>query len=81
MGGAVQGGQVVGSIPDYAPTDNADDAGDVNGQFAGRLIPTLAVNQFGATLSRWMGANNSEIDGIFPDLSNFNVRDLGFIRN
>ena len=79
MGGAVQGGQLVGSIPDYASVDNPDDAGDENGQFAGRLIPTLSVNQYGATLSRWMGANDSEIDNIFPDLANFNVRDLGFM--
>ena len=80
MGGAVQGGQVVGNIPDYASVDNPDDAGDAGGQFAGRLIPTLSVNQYGATLSRWMGANDSEISRIFPDLANFDVQDLGFMR-
>ena len=81
LGGAVNGGQVVGNIPGYASVDNPDDAGDADGQFAGRLIPTLSVNQYGATLSRWMGANDSEIDRIFPDLANFATRDLGFLQS
>jgi len=55
FGGAVDGGRVIGDTPSYAVTDNPDDAGEEDGSFAGRIIPRLSVNQYAATLSRWMG--------------------------
>lgn len=79
FGGAVRGGQIYGQIPDYASVDNSDDAGDDNGGFAGRIIPTQSVNQYGATLARWMGVPDSELLSIFPDLQNFDTHDLGFL--
>ncbi len=80
FGGAVEGGRVVGTLPDYSPTNNADDTGDQSGQFAGRIIPTISVSQYGATIARWMGIPESDIPGVFPDLANFSVSDLGFMR-
>ena len=80
FGGAVDGGQVIGTLPDYSATNNADDTGDQSGQFAGRLIPTISVSQYGATIARWMGVPESDIPGLFPDLANFSVSDLGFMR-
>lgn len=81
FGGAVAGGQVIGTLPDYSPTNNADDTGDQSGQFAGRLIPTISVSQYGATIARWMGIPESDIPGLFPDLANFSVSDLGFMQS
>jgi len=49
MGGAVNGQQVYGKQPSYI-TGADDDTGD-----KGRLIPSLSINQFGATLGSWMG--------------------------
>ena len=76
FGGAVQGGNLYGSMPDFSMNNNPDEASDGNG-FAGRLIPTLSVNQYGATLARWMGVEDAALDGVFPGLANFAQRDLG----
>ncbi|MBX2837437.1 MAG: DUF1501 domain-containing protein [Gammaproteobacteria bacterium] len=65
MGGAVNGGQLVGSWPDYAiggPHDMGDD---------GRIIPTISLNQYGAALGSWMGLSEGDLHTVFPDLQNF----------
>ena len=80
FGGAVSGGQVFGDLPNYGSTNNPDDAGDRDGQFAGRMIPTTSVAQYGATIARWMDVPESEMTTLFPDLNNFAVQDLGFMR-
>ncbi len=79
FGGAVNGGRVVGDIPSYAKTGNPDDAVDKNGEFAGRIIPTQSVGQYGATLARWMGVPEAALPSMFPDLSRFQTQDLGFM--
>ncbi|MGL5002385.1 MAG: DUF1501 domain-containing protein, partial [Casimicrobium sp.] len=79
LGGKVKGGKILG----------AENAGDADtgyfpwpSQFAprdvgqGRLIPTIAADAYTATLSRWLGANETEIGDIFPNLKNFNVQNL-----
>lgn len=77
FGGAVQAGRY-GTFPSYATENNPDDVGSDHG-FAGRLIPTTSVSQYGATLARWMGLSEPELDNAFPDLTNFALRDLGFL--
>ncbi len=81
FGGAVDGGRVIGDTPDYSDTDNPDDAGEEDGSFAGRLIPKISVNQYAATLSRWMGVSESELSSALPDLQNFAQTDLGFMQS
>ncbi len=64
MGGAVNGGQILGNIP--PPEFNHDyDAGQ------GRLIPQLAVDQYAASLGQWFGLSNSELLDALPGLGNF----------
>lgn len=65
MGGAVQGGQLYGQLPSFM-TGAEDDAGD-----KGRVIPSLSVNQLGATMGAWMGLSPSDLAEVFPDLGNF----------
>ena len=72
VGGAVKGKQVVGSYPDLT-ANGPTDAGN------GRLIPTTAVEQYAATLARWMGVSVSDIPLILPNVVNFPTSDLGFI--
>ncbi len=72
MGGGVRGGALYGSYPSLVL--GGDD--DVGG---GRLIPTTSVDQYGATLLRWFGVGTTEIDTVFPHLSRFSTRDLGFV--
>ncbi len=79
FGGDVAGG-LAGTFPSYASRANPDDAGD-GGEFAGRLIPTTSVGQYGATLARWMGVADAELDAVFPDLASFGVRDLALFRD
>lgn len=73
MGGAVNGGQIYGELPDIAPGSN-NDSGN-----AGRVIPGISVTQYGATLAKWMGIVDTDLNSIFPNLNQFNIRDLGFM--
>ncbi|HEY6347026.1 MAG TPA: DUF1501 domain-containing protein [Bryobacteraceae bacterium] len=71
MGGAVQGGQIYGQFPEFVlggPNDT-----DVRG----RWIPTISVDQYGATLSSWFGIPAAALATIFPNLANFPASNLG----
>ena len=68
MGDAVIGQDIYGTMPNLAD--------DTRG---GRIIPTIFVDQFGATLGRWFGVTEPELDQIFPNLVNFPARDIGFM--
>ena len=72
VGGAVRGGNLIGTYPDLR-LDGPDDAG------LGRMVPTTAVDQLGATFGRWMGIADSDLDTVFPNLKRFAQRDLGFL--
>ncbi len=73
MGGAVNGKNIYGTLPTIG--NNGPDF--LN---EGNQIPTLAVEQYGATLAKWMGVGDANINNIFPNLGNFNQRDLGFLK-
>ena len=74
MGDSVAGGQIYGTMPSLE-LGGADDSGD-----RGRMIPTLAVDQYAATLARWFGIDTpNELNSLFPSLANFTTRDLGFM--
>ena len=72
MGGAVKGGQTYGQLPTFA-INGPDDTG------LGRWIPTLAVDQYSATLASWFGVDSGNLATIFPNLSRFPTSDLGFM--
>jgi len=72
-GGSVQGQQIFGNLPSSNPNSTEYTAS------RGRLIPTVSVEQYAATLGRWFGLDDAELDGALPNLSNFNNRDLGFM--
>ena len=75
MGGAVAGGQVVGSFPTLV-LGGVDD-GDRGNE--GRFVPTVATDQFAATLMKWMGLPGSALPEVFPNLRNFTRSNLGFM--
>lgn len=70
IGGAVKPG-VYGTFPHMRTSNNPDDVGDRNRQFAGRLIPTTSVSQYAATLAGWMGLSPAQLELAFPELANF----------
>lgn len=73
LGGAVKGGAVYGNFPTM--TINAPHFYDQRGI----LIPSTALSQFGATLAKWFGVSDTQLNAVFPTLANFSVRDLGFM--
>jgi len=75
-GGAVNGGKLYGSFPVFQLGGPSDTDG---GNPTGRWIPTTSVDEYSATLARWFGVPESALDVIFPNLSRFPSRDLGFM--
>jgi uncharacterized protein (DUF1501 family) len=72
LGGAVNGGDIYGTMPDlYIGSNN--DIGE------GRIIPTLGMDQYGATLAKWFGLPEGNFGDVFPNLSKFDATDLGFM--
>ena len=72
VGGAVRGGDIYGEVP---PATIGHDQ-EVGG---GRLIPSLAVDQYAAQLGRWFGLNPSEIATALPNLGRFTPPSWQFI--
>jgi uncharacterized protein (DUF1501 family) len=76
MGGAVRGGDMFGQYPtigvDQGTFRNPDGVSNV-------IVPTTSVDQYGATLGRWLGVSDSDLNLIFPNLPNFTPRLLSFI--
>lgn len=80
VGGAVRGGRFYGTMPslaqyddDHPLTSNPDDTG------YGQIIPTLAVDQYAATLASWFGVSAGGIADLFPNLGRFSAPNLRFL--
>jgi uncharacterized protein (DUF1501 family) len=70
--GAVKSG-TYGSFPELVlggPSDVADE---------GRWLPGLSIDQYGATLGKWLGLTPAQLAVAFPNLANFPTTDLGFM--
>jgi uncharacterized protein (DUF1501 family) len=72
MGGAVLGKNYYGTAP-LGGDKGLDDVG------AGSLLPTTSVEQFAATMGKWMGVSDNQLLDILPNLKNFNTKNLGFV--
>jgi uncharacterized protein (DUF1501 family) len=68
----VGGGRTFGNLPTFAINGPNDTS-------TGRWIPTLAVDQYSATLAKWFGLSNTNMPLVFPNLSRFAASDLGFL--
>lgn len=84
MGGAVDGGKTHGDPIQYSDvpqdqrlTEKLFGSEDVG---SGRFIPKYSTDQYGATLAKWMGVNDSDLGIIFPNLNNFSSQNLGFMK-
>jgi len=73
IGDGVNGGDIFGRFPTLGPNnpDNVNTA----------LLPAISVDQYGATLAKWMGVSDSDLNTVFPNLPNFTTRDLGFMKS
>jgi uncharacterized protein (DUF1501 family) len=73
VGGAVQGGQIYGAFPAFqlgGPNDT---------DTRGRWIPTLSIDQYGATLASWFGIPDAALPTVFPNFANFAAQKIGFL--
>ena len=68
IGDAVEGQTIFGDIPPY-------DLGHANDAGAGRLLPSLSVDQYAEPLGRWFGLTEEEIALALPGLSNFSSQE------
>jgi uncharacterized protein (DUF1501 family) len=74
-GGAVRGKDLYGRFP-ITGVNTSDDVGQ------GRLIPVTSVDQYAATMARWFGLTEGQLNDVFPNLTNFGTaRDLGFMNS
>jgi uncharacterized protein (DUF1501 family) len=65
LGGGVHGQDIYGQFPTFA-LGGPSDAGNNS-----RWIPTTSVDQYGATLAKWFGVQDSDLPAIFPNINNF----------
>lgn len=74
LGGAVNGKRYYGTAPLVA-TDSDDDVGQ------GRLLPTTSVDQYAATLGKWLGVSDTDMLDLLPNLKYYDAsqRYLGFV--
>jgi len=73
VGGGVRGGRFFGEYPSLAT-----DAPQVL-EWGGSVIPTVATDQYAATLARWFGVANESLPAVAPNIVNFSEWDLGFM--
>ena len=72
VGDSVAGQEFYGTYP-LLQIGGPDDVG------GGRMIPTTSADQFAATLARWFGVPDIDLDIVAPHIGNFAQRDLGFM--
>lgn len=72
VGGAVQGGNVYGSIP-LLQLGGPNDTG------RGRWIPTTSVDEYSATLATWFGVSPTNLSTVLPNVGRFAIPNIGFL--
>jgi len=73
MGGAVNGGNLFGTFPTLAlggPNDSTN---------RGTWVPSTSGDQYCASLAKWFGLAQAELDYVFPNLRNFGYQTPAFI--
>ena len=73
MGDSVKAADVYGVFPVLA----LQGPEDVTGR--GVWVPTVSLDQYGATLASWFGVADDSLTKVFPNLGNFSPRKLAFV--
>ncbi|MET3437722.1 uncharacterized protein (DUF1501 family) [Sphingomonas sp. 1185] len=66
VGGAVRGQRFYGKAP-IVGTNSSDDVGQ------GRLLPTISVDQYAATLASWFGIDSGGLRTVLPNIGNYDA--------
>ncbi len=71
MGGAVDGGKVIGDYPSFSTSD------PFFLDSRGVIVPTLSIDQLNGAVAAWFGGlSDAELVELFPNLSNFSQKSL-----
>ncbi len=62
-----------GAFPDLTLAGSSDVSNE------GRVLPGTSIDQYGATLGKWLGLAPAQLVTALPNLANFPVQDLGFL--
>jgi uncharacterized protein (DUF1501 family) len=73
IGTGVKGGRFFGQFPSLTLGNDYDATG------TGTLIPTTAVDRYGATLAQWFGVVAGSVSTILPNIGNFPTSNLGIL--
>ncbi len=73
LGGAVKAADVYGTFPMLA----LQGPEDVTGR--GVWVPSISLDQYGATLASWFGVADDSLTKVFPNLVNFSPQKLAFV--
>lgn len=84
LGGSVLGGDFYGvnasnGTPFPTMTMGGIDDADSGTGARGRWIPTTSTEQYAATIARWFGLPDNQMNSVFPNLANFPTNNLGFM--
>lgn len=64
MGGAVDGGKIIGSYPNLELNSDLELGGGV-------LLPQISTDQYFGDIAHWFGVNTSDLITLFPNIDNF----------
>ena len=80
VGGAVRGGDFYGTPgPNGSVFPALQLGGPSDTDSRGRWIPTVAVEQYAATLASWYGVASGDLPLVFPNIGRFDSANLGFM--
>ena len=73
MGGAVKSADIYGEYPVLGLQGPQDITG------RGVWLPSISLDQYGATLASWFGVSDDALEKVFPNLANFSPMKLEFV--
>ncbi len=82
VGGAVNGGRLYGTYPNFVSSNSANSVNTGgNGLDRGRgvLIPTTSTDVYHREICRWFGVPSTYMDDLLPNIGNFSSTPLGFM--
>jgi hypothetical protein len=75
----VKGGHIYGRMPLMTNYANFNATREDYADNRGVMLPGTSLSQCGATLAKWFGASDADLDSIFPTLPSFGNRDVGVL--
>ena len=73
------GGNVYGKFPLMTNYSSFNASNDDYADTRGLMLPGISLAQYGATLAKWFGAADADLDALFPTIPALPTRDLGFM--